>query len=177
MWSIFSDRQFLLRSILTTFLGFALVVKGFATPPQLSSFDQVISRFWSEDFAVFTRISERLAHNQASDSLEIAGLKDGMRVYVENINADFRIGLDFAESTKNPESLTVWYLRLRTNIVGFRRTLDQLLILSLRTNPKLIDESLELDLRRVWDVERELSWRIDSEISHFSSTRVHRAGS
>lgn len=160
------------RLIVTVFLFSISLCTCIAKPPRIDPFDQVIGRFWSEELEVFRRVSEQLAQENSSDTNDLVDLKDGMRGYMRNINADIRVGLNSAMKARNADDLTLWYSRLGTNLVGFRRTLDQLLIIRLRSNPQFIDESLELDLKRIWDVERSLSWRIDYEIWHHGSMGV-----
>jgi len=148
-----------------TLFGLAVQVEATAPPP-IEPFDQAFARFSAsypsncEDLS--REVVSRLTPDaQAASKETIAALNR----YVQNIRGDDMHGIQRVLDGESNDILGSWCARLVVDAVGFRRTLDGLVIENMAKSKLRMDEELLAKLRTFWEQERHFSWRFGLEIS------------
>jgi len=85
--------------------------------------------------------------------------------YLSNIKADDIAGIrrSMENNPKDPHGLPYWLRRTTTDIIGFRRVLDQMIIINLANNNMRLNKNLQEKLKKYWDAERYYSLRFEDE--------------
>lgn len=136
-----------------------------ATPPQIEAFDQTMNRFSRDHIPLYESLLRDLRARLSKDGQTEAGERNlaVLTKYAENISADDVSGIQRAIQGGSDEALIVWLRRITTNLTGFRRTIDRLLVENLLTNKLRVDNSYIEQLKKYWDEEEYFSWRFSHE--------------
>lgn len=135
------------------------------TPPALQPIDQVFARFVASYPTTCEQMARdvrsRLSPDAQKDSQDALAALDR---YVQNIRGDDVNGIQRVLDGKSSDSLPGWCARLVEDVVGFRRTLDVLLVENLAKSRLQMDDELLKRLQTFWAEERHFSWRFGVEV-------------
>lgn len=146
-----------------------LLILGFmqplnATPPEIEPFDQAFQRFCSEAMPrsdeLLRELRVVLAQDKRKQTEETLGV---LANYMRNIRADDIPGVQRAVQSRTDTALATWLRRLTTDLTGFRRTVDRMLIENLASNQLRLDGKLLEKLKQYWEDESYFSWRFNHE--------------
>jgi hypothetical protein len=141
------------------FFSFALAMD--ATPPNPESFDTAFDRFATTYIQQCEEIMRELPVNYAEREKDFEVLSG----YLNNVRADDISGIRrcLKGDVNDTRDMRFWLRGLNTDIIGFRRVLDQLIIINLANNKLRLGEELQEKLKKYWKDERYYSWRFGYE--------------
>ena len=141
------------------FLGLALAIK--ASPPNIEPFDVVFERFATTYVLQCEEILRELPVSYSGKDKDFEGLTK----YLNNIKEDDIAGVRrlIKENDDDVFDLPYWLRRLNTDIIGFRRVLDHLIIINLSNDNLKLSEQYKNKLEKYWKDERYYSWRFNHE--------------
>lgn len=153
-----------MRTITVLLLILGLMQPLNATLPKTEPFDQAFERFCKE----YTPRSEELlrqlrevfsqdSRKQTKETLEV------LAKFAQNISDDDIPGIQRAVQSRSDAALATGLRRLTTDLTGFRRTVDQMLIENLASNGLRLDSKLLEKLKQYWEDESYFSWRFNYE--------------
>lgn len=153
-----------MRTIITLLLVLGLMQPLKATPPKIEPFDQAFERFCKESVprteALLRQLRLALSHDNRKQTAETLEVLAG---YIQNITADDISGIQRAIQSGSDTVLATWLRRLTTDLTGFRRTADRMLIENMASNELRLDGPTLEKLKQYWDDERYFSWRFNHE--------------
>jgi hypothetical protein len=132
------------------------------------------SRPLQESFADFqkaypARCDELLAEVRSrlipTKNKQIAERFEHLERYRDNLRADIIEAQHSFTVPKDPAVLPFILHKICTDLVGFRRSLDALIIEASASKALIVDEVLLRKVRDFWEEEYGFSWRFGSEIS------------
>lgn len=130
-----------------------------ATPPKIVPLPEILNRFEQEFLAkcdgLATNIRSRMALPLSQEEISRLDIFAG---YLKNIRRDDIPGLKRELSDAAGRLTPYWCDRLRTDIAGLRRQLDELLILCLAEQRLVIDPLLRKQIQNFWEDERGFSF-------------------
>lgn len=85
--------------------------------------------------------------------------------YRDNLRADILEAQHAFADPKDPAVLAFTLHKICTDLVGFRRSLDALLIEASASKSLSVDDALLAKLRKFWEEEYYFSWRFGSEVA------------
>lgn len=85
--------------------------------------------------------------------------------YCDNLRADILEAQQAFAAPKDPALLPFTLHKICTDLVGFRRSLDALIIEASAAKAFPIDDALLATIRMIWDDEYRFSWRFSLEFS------------
>lgn len=153
-----------MRTITILVLLLGLMQPLNATPPKTEPFDQAFDRFSreymprSEDLLRQLRqVFSQDSRKQTADTLEV------LAKFKQNISDDDIPGIQRAVQSGSDAAAATWLRRLTTDLTGFRRIVDQMLIENLASNGLRLDSKLLEKLKQYWEDESYFSWRFNHE--------------
>jgi hypothetical protein len=153
-----------MRTIVTLLLILGLMQPLKATPPKIEPFDQAFERFSKEGLPRSEELLRELrvvfSHDnrkQTAETLEV------LAKYMQNISADNIPGIQRAIQSGSDTALATWLRRLTTDLTGFRRTVDRMLIENLASNEIHLDGPTLEKLKKYWYDEDYYTWRFSHE--------------
>jgi hypothetical protein len=132
-----------------------------ANMPKPEPFDAVFERFDK----IFIPQCEEIMRDLPFDYPEKDKDFEILRKYISNIKADDIAGIrrSIGNSSGRSTDLPYWLRRTTLDIIGFRRALDQMLIINLANNNLHLNKQLQEKLKKYWDAERYYSLRFEDE--------------
>lgn len=135
-----------------------------ATLPKTEPFDQAFARFSSEYMPRSEELLRQLREVFAQDSRkQTADTFQVLAKFTQNISTDDIPGIQRAVQSGSDAAVATWLRRLTTDLTGFRRIVDQMLIENLAGNGLRIDSKLLEKLKQYWEDESYFSWRFNHE--------------
>lgn len=126
-------------------------------PEAASKFEQTYVKQCEELIAEIQHAFPNEDPKIVSKKLEIA------RRYLRNSRADCIPGLRRAIEANDRKEIEVWCGRLSTNVSGFRRATDHLVIISVADGRLTLGDALLGKLKAHWELEDYFSWRFTYE--------------
>jgi hypothetical protein len=153
------------RALVICILMAATLTLCATPPPPIEPFEQTFSRFSANYPGMCEQLSRevrsRLTSEAQTDAIETLAALDR---YLQNIRGDDIHGIQRVIAGQSKDPLASWCDRLVRDVVGFRRTLDQLIIENMAKSRLRVDGSLLTSLQIFWEEERNFSWRFGIEV-------------
>ena len=144
--------------MLIYFTSAALI--GEAKPPAREPFGSALDRFATTYLQQCEEIMRELPVNYPEKDRDFENLS----VYLRNIKTDDIPAIRrVLKEGKEAFDLPHWLRRLTTDIIGFRRVLDQLIIENLSNNNLYLERQFKAKLKKYWDDERYYSLYFNNE--------------
>lgn len=141
-----------------------------ATLPKPEPFDQAFARFSSEYMPRSEDLLRQLREVFARDSRKkTAETLEVMAKFTQNISADDIPGIQRSVRSGSDAAVATWLRRLTTDLMGFRRIVDQMLIENMASNGLRLDSKLLEKLKQYWEDESYFSWRFSHEADQRTS--------
>jgi len=152
------------NKIATLLLILAIALPVFGTPPKVEPIDQSFDRFCKECIPQAEALLSQLRVSYSGEGMDPSGDVDVLLGYLHNITADDIPGIrrGLAEASNRP--LPYWLMRVETDLAGFRRTVDHLIIINLMNNRLPIEDSFRKKLDEFWKTEQYFSKRFRHEV-------------
>jgi hypothetical protein len=155
-----------MKTLLFLLVLACVAIESRATPPKIVPLPDVLNRFEQEFLTkcdgLATNIRSRMALPLSEQDISHLDIFTG---YLQNIRQDDIPGLKRALSDATGKLTPYWCDRLRTDIAGLRRQLDELLILCLAEKRLVIDTLLRKQIQDFWEDERGFSFWFGHEAS------------
>jgi len=153
-----------MRTITILLLILGLMQPLNASLPKPEPFDQAFARFSSEYMPRSEELLRQLREAFAQDSRkQTAETLEVLAKFTQNISADDIPGIQRAVQSGSDAAVATWLRRLTTDLTGFRRIIDQMLIENLASNQLRLDSKLLEKLKQYWEDESYFSWRFNHE--------------
>lgn len=152
------------RTIAMLLLVLGLMQPLEATPPKIEPFDQAFERFGREGMPRSEELLRQLrvvfshdTRKQTTETFEV------LTKLMQNVRADDISGIQRAIQSGSGTTLATWLRRLTTDLTGFRRTVDRMLIENLASNEIRLDGPTLEKLKQYWYDEDYFTWRFNHE--------------